>query len=224
MKPSQLYESYGSMILKKGTVLYHTNAIPFSYRSDKPMLFLSIHPSEWHNSNESYVASVQLKRDVKLLFMIQEIRNVRIFSSLNLFAGNNLAKTQNNALYTFANKLQAEHFDGWFTSIENGSSVEVALINDPSIYSVIECKPLKIDWKNTNYINDCLVPKQWGNTYSISSKHLPIELDLHERFRGKIERYIETLERNEPFGTAFSILLDNAKIKYHSGKIYDIHW
>jgi hypothetical protein len=156
--------------------------------------------------------------------MIQEIHNVRVFSSLNLFAGNNMAKTQNNALYGFAHKLHDEHFDGWFTSIENGTAVEVALINDPTIYNVVSCKPLTMNWKNTNYVNDCLVPKNWGDAYPIASKTLPVEMDLHERFKDKIEKYMKTMERNEPHGTAFSILLDNAKIKYHSGKIHNIRW
>lgn len=223
-KSSQLFETYGKLLLKKGTILYHTNSKPFVVRKDKPMLFLSLHPSEWHNSNESYVASIELKRDITLLFMIQEIRNVRVFSALNLFSGNNMSKTQNDSLNVYVNKLNEEGFDGWFSSIENGSSVEVAIVNDPSIYSVRCCDRLEFNWKNTNYNNNGLVPKQWGSKYPISSQTIPIELDIHERFRDKIDKYIEMMHRNEPYGTAFSILLDNAHIKYHSGKIHNVKW
>jgi hypothetical protein len=42
-----LRTAYGSVIIKKDTILYHTTDEEFSYRPNKPMLFTIIHPSEW---------------------------------------------------------------------------------------------------------------------------------------------------------------------------------
>ncbi len=157
--------------------------------------------------------------------MINEIRNVRVYSSLNLLCGNNLAKTNCDNLSKFVEYLKYENFDGWMSSIENGTAVEVALINDPALFTIKSVEPLEFNWKNANYNNSGeLVPKNWGSKYTISSKTYPILLDVHIRFKTRIEKYVETIARNEPFGTALSIILDNAYIKYHDGNIHNIKW
>jgi hypothetical protein len=85
-----LRTTYGSVIIKKDTILYHTTDEEFSYRPNKPMLFTTIHPSEWEGIND-YVVKIQLKRDVELLFMISGFKKIFIFSSLNfIFNLNNI--------------------------------------------------------------------------------------------------------------------------------------
>ncbi len=64
--------SYGEMILKKGTRLYHTSKKIFEYNPEKPMLFLTFHPSEWENE---YITIIELKKDISLLFMVSIIEN-----------------------------------------------------------------------------------------------------------------------------------------------------
>lgn len=40
-------------------------------------------------------------------------------------------------LFKIAKKLKKEKFKGWFTSIENGSSIEVALLNNKKLFEYI---------------------------------------------------------------------------------------
>ena len=40
-------------------------------------------------------------------------------------------------------KLESENFDGWFTSIENSATVEVCLLNDKNIFTIIKQKKFK---------------------------------------------------------------------------------
>ena len=53
-----LRTAYGSVIIKKDTILYHTTDEEFYYRPNKPMLFTTIHPSEWEGINY-YVVKIQ---------------------------------------------------------------------------------------------------------------------------------------------------------------------
>jgi hypothetical protein len=43
-------KTYGEMILKKSSILYHTSDNLFEYKNDKPMLFCTFHPSEWEKN------------------------------------------------------------------------------------------------------------------------------------------------------------------------------
>jgi hypothetical protein len=96
----KLYKKYGSIILKKDSILYHVSDNKnFIYKSskEKPFLFCTFHPSEW--SGYKYVHFIKLKKDVRLLFMIDNIINDRIQSSLpNIIknATNNMAKVNFN--------------------------------------------------------------------------------------------------------------------------------
>ena len=117
-----LRKTYGSVIIKKDTILYHTTDEEFSYRPNKPMLFTTIHPSEWEGIND-YVVKIQLKRDVELLFMISGFKKIFIFSLLN-----NLSKQSDKKLKCFVEKLKEQNLDGWFSSIENKSQIEITII------------------------------------------------------------------------------------------------
>jgi hypothetical protein len=58
-------KSYGEVILKGGSILYHTSDEPFELKGStiKPMLFLTFHPSEWDVTSK-------LKIYIFLLFFI----------------------------------------------------------------------------------------------------------------------------------------------------------
>jgi len=121
---------YGEVIIPKDSILYHTTDIEYNSNKKTPFLFCSFHPSEWWNLNE-IVLRVKLKRDVRLLFAIKDFRKAHINSSLNELSNNSdyLSKLKNTRKYCFREYLLKEDFDGWFSSIENRTTIEVALIN-----------------------------------------------------------------------------------------------
>ena len=76
-------KQYGEMIIKEGSILYHTSDHKFKYKDDKPVLFCTFHPSEYTGYNK-YLHYVIIKRDISLLFMISHIDEIKIYSSLNV--------------------------------------------------------------------------------------------------------------------------------------------
>jgi hypothetical protein len=221
---------YGEVIIKKNSILYHTSEEIFSYKNytEKPMLFCTFHPSEWDGIND-YVTFIKLKRDISLLFMIEKFKKKYIFSSLSSFINNkneNLAKKYNSNLYCFVNELKHENFDGWFTSIENKSTVEVSLINNLDLFETIKTEELKRNWRNANNLNNIITIKNWGNKYPICSIKKNIIFKLNERYKKMIEDYINYgLESNFPYDNVLNIIFDNAEFyysKYESN--YQIKW
>ena len=222
---------YGEMILKKGTILYHTSESAFKQNITKPMLFLTFHPSEWIRNPSDYVTKFILNRDVSLFFMVGAITGSRIFPLLDKLIdtpGNNLAKREDEKLTCFVRYLEKAGFDGWFSTIEGSPPVEIALINNLDLVSVISTNPITWNWKNGNYPDpnnlSVFVPKNWGKTYEILSHHIPIELKINRRYEPMINTFIEQVKKNDPDGNVFSILLKNAKIQYINAPFKQIKW
>jgi hypothetical protein len=221
---------YGNVLLKKDTILYHTTDEEFSYKSDKPLLFLIFHPSEWENLHYN-VVKIILKKDINLLFMISKFKKHFIFSSINdtflqknytLILGDNnnfnyMSKLSNNEKLNIIDKLEKENFNGWFSSIENKSHIEVALINNYNFYSIISCEKLTRNWRNGNNLNNVLNSKNWGNKYEISPLHLPVIFDVNIRYKKIIEEYIEYgLNSKYPYEYILQVIFKNAIINYHN--------
>lgn len=209
-----LRQKYGEMIVKKESILYHTSDELFEYNRIKPMLFCTFHPSDYSGDNNKYVHIIKMKKDISLYFMIDNIGKTHIFSSLEVLINHpkkNLAKTED--------KLHIENFDGWFSSIENKSHVEVALLNNKNIYELIGTKELKKNWNNGSYNSDnnnIIILKKWGKTYKISSIETPIILNINKKYEEMIKRYID-YEIKSGFMSeyTFQVILHNAIINYH---------
>lgn len=217
--------SYGKMKIKEGSILYHTSDKKFIYTDNtiKPLLFCTFHPSEYDFTNK-YVHFIRLKKDISLLFMIDNIIKARIFSSLNLFTNHpnlNLAKKHNDNLLCYVKELKEDSFDGWVTSIENKMSVEVALINDNDIFEIIKTKKLERNWNNGN----CNGLKKWGEKYPICSIQNPVILKLNIRYKKMLKKYKKyEIESKYMKEYIFQVILDNAKIYYHEGELEKIQW
>lgn len=222
-----LRDVYGEVVLKKGCVLYHTSTDPFSYRADKPMLFCTLHPSEWEGINE-YVTRIELKKDVSLLFMIKGFKKTHVFSALDTLInkpGNNLAKTNDVNLACYTKYLQMDMFDGWISSIENKADVEIALVNDSRIFSFSPSEELRRNWRNSNNWNNSITTKNWGSMYPICTKTSPAYVHIHVRYKDMIERYIYDNSISKfPNDHAFQVLLSNAIVSYHESPILFIQW
>ena len=69
----RLFKNYGSMILKKGSILYHVSddkEFDTKNSRQKPFLFCTFHPSEWFGYK--YVHFIKLQKDVRLFFMVKK--------------------------------------------------------------------------------------------------------------------------------------------------------
>ena len=235
-----LRNTYGEMILKKGAILYHTSSEPFQINLNKPMLFLTFHPSEYIYSpiynhlpdnapTTDYVTRIILKKDISLFFMIDIIKTHRVFSLLQTLVkdqnvniyGLNLTKQHDENLKCFVKYLQEENFDGWFSSINSKLTVEVALINNISMYSVLESNYHTQDWYNVIYPNTL---KQWGTLYPISLIQIPATLTIDKRYKSQIEHFLNINQQEDKDGTVFQILLNNANIVYTDKLHSTIHW
>jgi len=224
-----MIKSYGKVIIQKESILYHTSDESFNYKSknDKPMLFCTFHPSEWDVTNE-YITFIKLKKDVSLLFMIDKCNKSKIFSSLNLFTNHpnlNLAKKHNNQLFCYVKELMKENLDGWMTSIENKTTIEVSLINDSNIFEQIKTEKLKRNWRNGNFNEDEKKMKIWGKKYPICTIEKSVILFLNDRYKKMIEDY-KKYEINSGYYKEyiFQVLLDNCNIYYHNGDLEKITW
>jgi hypothetical protein len=223
-------KSYGSIIIKKNSVLYHTSDTKFGIirsevrdddfevfqdRNDKPMLFCTFHPSEYDVTNE-YVTFIKLKKDISVLFMIESFKKAKIYSSLNLFTNHpnlNLAKKQNDQLSSYVQELKKANFDGWITSIENKMAIEVSLINDINVYEIIKTEKLSRNWRNGNSNEEGKTLKKGGEKYPICSIKRPVILYLNSRFKKMIEDYQEYEKKSNYLKEyAFQVLLYNAII------------
>jgi hypothetical protein len=212
---------YGKVILQKDSILYHTSEEIFADKPEKPMLFCTFHPSEYDGIND-YITYVRLKKNVILLFMIERFRKTYIFSSLNAFTNHpnlNLAKKNDNNLKSFVKKLGKDSFDGWFTSIENKGGVEVALVNDNSLFEIIKTEEFTRNWRNGNNLNNVITTKNWGTKYPICSIKYPIVFKINSRFQKFIEDYINYgLKSKFPYEYVLQVILQNAQICYHLTK------
>ena len=112
-----LKSTYGSLIIKKDTILYHATDEEYSYKPEKKLLYTIFHPSEWVGYDSEYIVRIQLKRDIEVLFFISGFRKHYILSN-----------QEEKKSAEFLEKLGKENLDGWLASIENRSHVEVAIL------------------------------------------------------------------------------------------------
>jgi len=199
-----LKSAYGSLIIKKDTILYHATDEEFLYMPEKKLLYTIFHPSEWVGYDSEYIVRIQLKRNIEVLFFITGFRKHYVLSN-----------QEEKKSPAFLEKLAEENLDGWLASIENRSHVEVAIMNDPSIFEVISFESLRKNWRNGNCLGRIPECKNWGTLYPISSRLIPVIFQLHEKYRRLIEEYIQYgLNSKYPFEYVFQVILENAQIQY----------
>ena len=200
-----LKKVYGEIILKEGCILYHTSEDILKYRKDKPMLFCTFHPNEYVTPLDN-VAYIKLKRDVSLFFMIDDINKTRIYSALNTLIDHpqaDLIKRRNIELGEMTKHIKNNKFDGWFSSIENKCGVEIALVNNKNLFE-----------NDNSTIN-----------YEICTIRNPVILNINERFKDIIEKYISLRTNKKVYNKcAFQIILTNAILNYHKGEYQKLSW
>ena len=224
-----LNEVYGEFILKEGSILYHSSDELFRIQSekDKPMLFCTFHPSEYGMIGD-YLTLIKLKKSVSLFFMIEDFKKARIYSALSTLTNHpnaNLSKKHKDQLIIFSKELKKEGFNGWFSSIENKGAVEVALINDESLFEVIKSEDFINNWKNGNINCNKINLKDWGRKYEICTIGSPVKMNLNSRYENMIHKYMEyEIESKLLNNYVFQVILKNAIIKYHNYDYQKISW
>jgi len=220
-----LRRSYGEVLLQKGTILYHSSYTPIVSNPLKPMLFTTFHPSDWHGK---YVSEIRLKKDVSLFFMVDTFVNVRVLPLLQklvLPQGNNLVKMYDTKLKCFVDHLKEEHFHGWLSTIEGGTTIEVSLLNSPEIFEIVSCEKSTENWSDSYYnTEDKLVEKNFGKRYAIGTMTMPAKFILNSRYKSILEEYRTNAERINPNGFTLSIVLSNASITYFEAQKKLITW
>ena len=224
-----LKEVYGEFILKKGSILYHSSDELFRIQSekDKPMLFCTFHPSEYGMMGD-YLTLIKLKKTVSLFFMIEDFKKARIYSALSTLTNHpnaNLSKKHKDQLIIYSKELKKEGFNGWFSSIENKGAVEVALINDESLFEVIKSEDFINNWKNGNINCNKINLKNWGRKYEICTIESPVKMNLNSRYENMIHKYMEyEIESKLVNNYVFQVILKNSIIKYHDFEYQKISW
>jgi len=222
-KEMNIFHHYGYMIIPKGSILYHMNdESVFRYKSieEKPFLFCTFHPSEYHE--QYYIHYIKLKKDLKILFMIENMYEDRIYSALPQISGYKLIlkyllSMELLVLHQMRDLFIKTKLDGWFSSINNLTNVEVGLLNKPDIFRCVKSIELKKKWKNgRNDENDNQILKDWRKFYEISFIEKPIQLYVNERFKKIFKKY-KKYEKESGFihEYIFQMMLDNIKINYY---------
>jgi hypothetical protein len=188
------------------------------------MLFLTFHPADWIKDYDSdYVTRIMLNNDVSLFFMIEFIKGLRIFSLLNSLLGKegrNMEKQNDKNLRCYIKYLDKDNFKGWFNSIEGKSTVEVALINNPSYYTILDSSVIQRRWNfSGNYKNDMYIPRNLGTIYPISTEKMPVKLILNKVYKDMIDTFLKYEPKYESRETIFQVVMSNAVIIYIDTKV-----
>lgn len=162
--------------------------------------------------DNKYIVKIRLKRDIEVLFWISGFKKHYILSNQPEKKYKDFIDQIKNSL---TEQILEEKLDGWFSSIENRSHVEVAIANDPTIFEAGPSEPLHRNWRNGNCLSGNATSKNWGETYPVSSRTLPLVFRLNTRYKPLIEEYIRYgRESIYPFEYALQVILENAIINY----------
>ena len=142
-----------------------------------------------------------MKRDIEVLFWISGFKKHYILSNqpekkskdfleqteqIKNSKSFNLLCSNDKVILT--EQIRQEKLDGWFSSIENRSHVEVAIANDPAIFEAGPYEPLRKNWRNGNcLLGGSATSKDWGTAYPVSSRTLPLVFRLNPRYKLLIE-------------------------------------
>ena len=221
-----LHDQYGVVILPKGFRLYHVSSTNICSLPPTPFIFTTLHPSDWY-CEDCFVSTIELLREVTLFFMIGRIYKLKLQSALHNLLDTpriNMIKMNKQKIKEWIPFLEKENLDGWFSSIESKTSIDFVLRNDNSIFKLVNCAPITFNWINSYYKDNSLISKSWGEEYPISTFTHPVRFILHSRFKTQIELDREQIEKEDPYGTTFYILLNNARIDYIDIPLQKISW
>ena len=215
-------KKFGIIILKKDSILYHTSdnkSLDLNYVI-KPLLFCSFHPIDYEGYNTKYIHLIKLKKDVKLFFMVDDFfinpsrRNI-LSAFSHFFQSNkkNLSKTELSKIINFCDILKSKNLDGWFSSIEDGTGIEVALLNNSKIFNIVRTNNFNSNWNIMNeYGNNKLL---LGERYKVCSTYNPVIIIINKKFKKRFKTFYKRYTSSKySANTVFEKVLENAIIIY----------
>lgn len=196
--------SHGTITFPAGTLLYYASIEKLTALPNRPVVRLGLHPFDVYTPlicGEKYIVVVELIKPVTVCFMVNHIRCFNLYSTFK----------QPRAYLTD----QLGGFDGWFSSGYKPYKSEVALVNLPAVAQFVSCDMVVYDWTSSRAVNDTMVPADWGYVYPITCKTLRAVCRFEEHMKVMIEKYIAYMMSDDPCGTTFYILLENAEVVYY---------
>lgn len=112
----------GHIILGKGTILYHCDDGSLNFMDENKMLFCTMNTYLFDDEKKIY--KILLKKDMILLFAFDEVKIGTDRHTSSVF--NDIRENWKKRLL-FINELINEGFDGWFSTIEGSSHLEICL-------------------------------------------------------------------------------------------------
>lgn len=248
-EPQTLRNTYGYITIPKGMSFYHARNKPYNINKPDDVLFLTFDLSDWNNETDLYITKFNVKKEFDLLFMVHKIHNGKIYSLLSTLLDKSeehiLNKQHDKNLDCYFPYMLKENLFGWFCSIEDGTSIEIALHNSNDFLEKIETVKIKSNINNinlnniffnninnmannnnnTNNINNIYNKNITNNNvsreYVLTTENNPISLYINERYKDDIDKFKIKSKKNN-YDYPLQKLFKNAKIKYFKNK-YSTH-
>ncbi len=216
-------KEFSIMTIKKDSILYSVydkdELSKTSYFYDNQIIYCNFHPIESNLICErscpffvNHVRYIQLQRDINLLFLLKEIRGTILFFQEPL-----CCKSYTDLIQLCKDK----NVDGWFApvriryGISYHCDVELGLLNDPNLFSIIKEDIFKHDARGYKNIEDDRKIKNWGVLYPLSFIERPIVMNLNHCYKEEIEKYVFHEKESKHMNKyMFQYLLKNAVITY----------
>jgi hypothetical protein len=208
-------------------VLYHASDTPFRVRPEKPLLFTTVCPVDWEPQEGEYVTRIELLRSVVLFYMIGEFHNTRVRPVLDVLIGKpgyNLNKQNEFANHCYQGYLKRDGFDGWITSVEGKQPVEIALINDPTLWRA-HGESVEVGPDITgNYNKNTETPNHRWRDFPMRVVDPVFRVNQH--WRPEIEGYLADCERRRCLGccTLARMFLAAGGVQYFEAPIGNVAW
>ncbi len=174
-----------TLILPQGTRLYKIG----THNNEQSFFHLVLHPSESCVCDDAMVSIYELKTPVALRWCIGRIMHTRLYT---------------------AGPMPLEHC---LLPNHDKSSIQCIIQNDPVVIQLVETVPIQMDWSPARIRGETIVPKHWGCTYPVQPIQ-PAQISLHVTTQRTLQTYQAIMEKEDPDGSAFSILLKRATIVY----------
>lgn len=209
-------ESYGELILTKGSILYCSscytydeiikkrNIIPFLY-------YVFFRPNELDESLNLY--KITLKKDISLFFDIEFSNSTYpLLRSPLKYIINNIDMNEKLSI-----NLKKHNFDGYFgTRFNISDKVQITLFNNENIFNI------ENEYYNTNMV--------YNNEYNLKYSPCFIEnksiMNINKRYEEDIQKYMNYIKNKKDIHNYINInlylLIEYSVINYHNGEKKDL--
>lgn len=209
-------ESFGELILHKGSILYCSSCYTLNeiiYKQSKiPFIYyVFFHPNELDESLNLY--KLTLKKDISLFFDV-EFNNSEYpkLRSLLKYIINNIEMNEILLL-----NLKKHNFDGYFgTRFNMSDKAQITLLNNSDIFDI----------EIENYDKKMIYNDEYNSKYSIYFTENKTIININKRYEEDIQKYmnymIKKINDFKYINLNFYLIIKTSIINYHDGKKKDL--